>query len=711
MSLLLLWLARNALNMYNFGVKMNKFNTKPKAIMKKLFGLISSLVLFCFFNAVNVTADEIVTELQLADGLNCPCKAETIAPPPPPAPPAAPANYYREAEVFGLSKHLLDGGNNVTSKGDSNAGPFATGVTVRDIDDATEQWKMGGGRMTIGRFLDDQNAVEFTAMGFSHESDSFVLTPNPRDLDAAFSDTPGGFFPTNFINDNFSRSAGQFVDYDSRLISTELNHRIHINDYFSWIHGIRYAYFGDDLHFTSEDSLPVHSNTGILDIDGSNHLVGLQVGADLDLPLFSKLSLESGVKVGGFLNVAAIETFLFDDDQPAQNYRFEDTDVRGSTITEGKAALTWQFSDNVSASLGYMAMLLSWVTTAGENFPQANTAEEFQQHSSDHVLVHGPLASINVLLPPETLKNYYGSVEMFALNEHLLDGGDIETSVGDNGAGPFATSEPLRYIDDATREFDFGGGRLTVGRILDERNSVEFTVMGFSHQTDSFIEDPTNTDISSGWFPGNTGFIPSALAQGSFDGSAQQTLDYETVVFSGEINFRRQLSQTFSAIAGIRYASLVDDLRFLSEDNLPVNNNTGHLSIESHNHLVGLQIGGDFDFEIFDNFSLDGGLKVGGFLNISKTFIDMYDDDNGPFFENDEDDIRVSAISEGKLGMTWQFTPKISASLGYMAMLMSWVSSAGNNFPEENTEGEFRQNSSDHVLVHGPLARINIALP
>ncbi|MGV7221996.1 MAG: hypothetical protein ACQ9MH_10750 [Nitrospinales bacterium] len=677
--------------------------------MNKIFIWIAGIVLISFSGAVNTFADEIVAELELADGLNCPCKAEVIAPPPPPpppAPPAAPANYYREAEVFGLSKHLLDGGNNVTSKGHFGNGPFATDVPILRIDDATEQWKMGGGRMTIGRFLDDQNAVEFTAMGFSHESHSFVVNPNPggEDINAAFINTSGSFLPNSLLN-RFTDAHSQSLNNDTRFISAELNLRRQVASWFSVLAGVRYAYFGDDLNLVSEDNGVLHAQRGVLNIDGSNHLVGLQVGGDMDFPLFSKLSLESGVKVGGFLNIAAIEDYLFvrGNNLP---YQFEDTDVRGSAITEGRAALTWNFTDNVSASLGYMAMLLSWVTTAGENFSQANTAEEFQQHSSDHVLVHGPLARINVLLPPETLRNYYGSVEMFALNEQLLEGGDNLTTIGDEGAGQFSTGEPLRDIDDATREFDFGGGRLTVGRTLDSRDSVEFTVMGFSHQTDSFIEDSTR-DLDAGWVPvlGNT-----TVFDGEFNRARQQILDYETVLFSGEINYRRQLTQVFSAIAGIRYASLVDDLRYISHGNLPVHNTTAFLTIESHNHLVGLQVGADMDVDITDKLSLDGGLKVGGFFNFATGITDIQDDD-GNFFRSVEVENRASAITDGKLGLTWQFTPKISASLGYMAMLFSWVTSSGENFPQARSEAEFRKAETDHVLVHGPLARINIALP
>ena len=129
-------------------------------------------------------------------------------------------------------------------------------------------------------------------------------------------------------------------------------------------------------------------------VDTTNHLIGLQVGIDMDIPLVSKLSAVGGLKVGGFLNIAEIDSHIFDDD--GNSVRFDDTDIRGSAITEGNLGMTWNFTDNMSASLGYMAMLLSWVTSAGENFPQANTAAEFQQHDSDHVLVHGPLARFNV---------------------------------------------------------------------------------------------------------------------------------------------------------------------------------------------------------------------------------------------------------------------------------------------------------------------------
>ncbi len=255
---------------------------------------------------------------------------------------------------------------------------------------------MGGGRLTVGRVLNEKESMEFTAMGFNHNSDSLILDPVHQDISAVWEDTGGGFLPAGLfgIGSEFEEAFSQSIDYDTRFISAELNHRIHLNRMFSTIHGIRYAYFGDDLHFLSEDGF---DDPGILNIDGNNHMIGIQIGADMDIPLTDRLSANGGVKVGGFLNVATTDLHMFD--MNGNSYQFDDTDVRGSAITEGNLGLSFNVTENVSLSLGYMAMLLSWVTTAGEQFPQTNTAQEFQKHNNDHVLVHGPLARINMTFP------------------------------------------------------------------------------------------------------------------------------------------------------------------------------------------------------------------------------------------------------------------------------------------------------------------------
>lgn len=362
--------------------------------MKKIFCSTAGIVLLSSLFAISAIADETVAELKMADGLDCPCKAEVEIPPPPPppTPPPAQTSYYGGLEAFGLNKHMLDGGDNVTSKGGGNpAGPFATGSTLREIDDATEEFRMGGGRLTVGRYWDDRNALEFTAMGFSHNSDSFIEdTTGNNDIDAAFIEPPPGFILPPF-GAEFANANSQRLDSDTLFISGELNHRIDLNRMFSTTHGIRYAYFEDDIHFVSE--VPGFG-TGVHDLNATNHLIGLQVGIDMDIPLVSKLSAVGGVKLGGYLNIADIDSHIFDDD--GNSVRFDDTDIRGSAITEGNLGMTWRFTDNMSASLGYMAMLLSWVTSAGEQFPQTNTADEFQKHDSDHVLVHGPSASFNL---------------------------------------------------------------------------------------------------------------------------------------------------------------------------------------------------------------------------------------------------------------------------------------------------------------------------
>ena len=367
-----------------------------KAIkMKKILCSTTGIILLSSIFSLSAIADETVEELQMAEGLNCPCKAEVEVPPPPPPPPPPPSKnpYYGGLEAFGLSKNMLDGGDNVTSKGSPLAGPFATDSTLRNIDDATEEFRMGGGRLTVGRYWDDRNALEFTAMGFTHNSDSFVEdTTGNNDINAAWENTGGGFLPAGAIfAHEFENANSQRLDSDTMFISGELNHRIDLNRMFSTTHGIRYAYFGDDIHFVSQD--PV-DGTGVLDLDATNHLIGLQVGVDMDIPLVSKLSAVGGVKVGGFLNIADIESRIYDDD--GNSVSFDDTDIRGSAITEGNLGMTWKFTDSMSASLGYMAMMLSWVTSAGEQFPQANSAQEFQKHDTDHVLVHGPLARFNV---------------------------------------------------------------------------------------------------------------------------------------------------------------------------------------------------------------------------------------------------------------------------------------------------------------------------
>ena len=87
--------------------------------MKKIFCSTAGIVLLSSLFAISAIADETVAELKMADGLDCPCKAEVEIPPPPPppTPPPAQTSYYGGLEAFGLNKHMLDGGDNVTSKG------------------------------------------------------------------------------------------------------------------------------------------------------------------------------------------------------------------------------------------------------------------------------------------------------------------------------------------------------------------------------------------------------------------------------------------------------------------------------------------------------------------------------------------------------------------------------------------------------------------
>ena len=238
--------------------------------MRKELGLGFALVILSSLFTFSAVADELVAELEMADGLNCPCKTEVVVPPPPPPPPpSSPAKYYGEAEVFGLSKRLLDGGDNVTSKGSVLAGPFDTGSTIRDIGDATEEYRFGGGRLTIGRVLNDRDSAELTLMGFSHDYGSSITDPGFSDINIGFLQPPG--FIQVPLGLEFAEVASQSLDYDTQLISGELNYRRQLSRILSTLAGVRYAYFADDLHFVSVDTT---DGTGIHNIDAENHLIG-----------------------------------------------------------------------------------------------------------------------------------------------------------------------------------------------------------------------------------------------------------------------------------------------------------------------------------------------------------------------------------------------------------------------------------------------------
>jgi hypothetical protein len=361
-----------------------KYNSRfqHKAIfMKKLLSWGICFFLLSGMIAINANAGDSPIVL-FAEGLNCPCKAEVSTPPPPP--PSSPVTYYGGLELFGLTKHILDGGDNLASINNFS------GDTLRTVGDATEKFDFGGARLTIGRMLNDRDSVEAAFMGFRHNSASLV-TSSPEFLNAPFAS--GGFVTTDITSDEFESAFAQHLESDTRLISAEVNLRRKLTQMFSVFAGIRFAHLGDNLRFTNEDE--PNSNIATLDIRGDNNLIGPQIGIDALIPIFDQLGIATGLKAGVFLNGSSIDTQVSDDD--GNSFRFEDTDIRGSTVLDGNLALNWNPDPNINISLGYMMALFSWVTSAGENFPQANTQAEWEQHDSDHILVHGPMARVNLL--------------------------------------------------------------------------------------------------------------------------------------------------------------------------------------------------------------------------------------------------------------------------------------------------------------------------
>ena len=78
--------------------------------MNKLLRVVACIFLLSLVSSSGAVADEVDQELIMADGLNCPCKAEVeVAPPPPPPPPPPPSSVHDFYIGGGYGASMMDG--------------------------------------------------------------------------------------------------------------------------------------------------------------------------------------------------------------------------------------------------------------------------------------------------------------------------------------------------------------------------------------------------------------------------------------------------------------------------------------------------------------------------------------------------------------------------------------------------------------------------
>lgn len=175
------------------------------------------------------------------------------------------------------------------------------------------------------------------------------------------------------------------------------------------------------------------------------------------------------------------------------------------------------------------------------------------------------------------------------------------------------------------------------------------------------------------------GFDPAGFIPG-LDEAEIQTLQYDSDLQSTELTYRRYWVGNSSRVSGTwllgaRYMRLTEGLRFDSQ-NLDASE-TGFVSFDTENDLVGFQLGGDGWLGLRQGLRIGAEAKAGVYNN--RFTFDSSTDVTGANLQPASDGNQVAFIGEGGISMVADIFSSWSIRGGYHVYYMNELVLLGNN--------------------------------
>lgn len=272
-------------------------------------------------------------------------------------------------------------------------------------------------------------------------------------------------------------------------------------------------------------------------------------------------------------------------------------------------------------------------------------------------------------------------------------------------ATDFSSSNIPHYQTFLAIPLDFGfqpGLRSTVGRYLgrDPKNrdhSVEFTFLGMTQ----FHTAGSLTAVVPGGLLSN--FLDPGANIPAYNRSDSQSFNYTSNFASFELNYRidrrlnrdklvysrdstwvRQAKPSLlpSLLAGIRYVSIDEALNWFANASSFVPASTGSYRVNTHNNLIGPQLGSDWFYEAAEwRLGLRG--KAGVFANFAdqSSIVRIVDSNGTPLSPNRNEHAELDVLDfVGELNVigNYQFAPNFGLRFSYDLMFVTNLALAQN---------------------------------
>ena len=258
-----------------------------------------------------------------------------------------------------------------------------------------------------------------------------------------------------------------------------------------------------------------------------------------------------------------------------------------------------------------------------------------------------------------------------------------------------------------------GGGEFTVGRCLGCGNSIEASYWGPWNMTGSASISSATNELGTPMDTTVGGvMIGNQTADSFFTNASQVILHRDDQVNNVEVNWTYNpcgadhccgVSSTW--LAGFRYFRFDEDLLWTSvAGGYTYNENGGadqaNLEIRCKNDLAGFQIGNYLNWKVCERLDFFVGTKAGIFGNDITTTSALYSGSGVSGFNYEGHKDSLAFIGQCDLGMTYNFSCRWSATLGYRVVVASGIALADNQIPFYLAgQGDFEEVKSNGDLV------------
>ncbi|MBX3422362.1 MAG: hypothetical protein KF752_12485 [Pirellulaceae bacterium] len=165
----------------------------------------------------------------------------------------------------------------------------------------------------------------------------------------------------------------------------------------SWLAGVRYFRFGDDLYYDASDIAGYPAQVLSYHVCTVNHLVGFQIGGRSDFCVGNRLNLYSTAKAGIYGNSASLDSnlrtagyFAYVSGDPSTQFNIERSGSDVAFLSELGTGCGVRLSSKWTATAGYRAMIATGVATAVGNIRhQGQTLAQTQIYNRDCLVLHG----------------------------------------------------------------------------------------------------------------------------------------------------------------------------------------------------------------------------------------------------------------------------------------------------------------------------------